>query len=95
MQLVTECYPDIKLDLWPTPKYITEMCLMTHSGPKIAEKRAALRAVNCYLAWVISFSDELRNGGITDPGAHEYIVEHFNYIKSSVNDTYEVMVYWV
>jgi hypothetical protein len=40
------------VELWQTPTYITNMCLMTSKGlkPKVTGKQAA-RALNCYFEW--------------------------------------------
>ena len=43
-----------KLDVWQTPTYITEMCLMNKDGYMRFEVygKAALRALHMYRTWV-------------------------------------------
>jgi hypothetical protein len=73
------------VDLWQTPTYITEMCLMTSKGVKSSMTgKHARRAMNIYFNWC---RYSVRTNNIMSA------VEHIKEIEPLLTDDVDIEVY--
>ncbi len=72
------------VDLWQTPTYITEMCLMTSKGVKSSMSgKQARRAMNIYFNWCRYSVD----------GNPTIATRHIKEIQSLLTDEVDIEVY--
>lgn len=74
----------INVDLWQTPTYITEMCLMTSKGVKSPMTgKQAKRAMNIYFNWCrYSVNGHLK-----------FATDHIKEIESLLTDDVDIEVF--